>query len=248
MARQIGPPFIVGKLGGLQFYEMNGNYYVRVIPSTSKRTNIKKQSERSRENHQEFHELRTVGKDIRQNLGYYWNMLKNPQRNGKLIKHLKFVKNADQQSARGQRKVSIGIQSEEGKGFLRGIDLNHVSPLQSILSSSTQIEVSISGIHLNEILPQRDIHFPSGAEGIRITGLLLNATMEERHYELIESNHVDIHPDQALTELLLNFPSRKVHGTAAIIFLSFIFFHNDQNGTAIYDQRPENVLTILDVF
>lgn len=247
MARQIGPPFIVGKLGGLQYYEMNGNYYVRIAQSASSGSKYRKQSDRSRENHEEFRELLTVGKSIRQSLGYYWRMMKNPQRNGKLIKQLNFVKKADRESSRGMRKIAIGLRSEEGKAFLRGIDLNSVSPLSHVLKRSSELRYSNTGIFLTNVHPSRDLHFPSGSKGVRITGLLLESDMELKQLKLTRSTSIDLHRDSTVSDLNLIFPSAGAAESITIILLSMIFLHADQSGNQVPQALPENVLSILDV-
>ena len=244
MARQIGPPFIVGRLGGLQFYEMNGKYFVRIAQPSSKGT---PQSPRSKENSQEFSELLSVGKDLRLALGWYWRMLKNPQRNGKLVKYLNLVKKADRQSVRGERKVSIGIRSEEGKGYLRGLDLNHVAPLRNSLIRASQLQISITGIHFHGFDPSSDLIFPTGSEGVRITSLLLVADMDVKQYKLIESNSTDVYRNSPVSDLQLTFPEMPSEGSVRFILLSLMYFQTDHAGNTVYAALPENVLSVLDV-
>lgn len=244
MARQIGPPFIVGRLGGLQFYEMNGKYFVRIAQPSSKGT---PQSPRSKENSQEFSEIGSVGKDLRLALGRYWRMLKNPQRNGKLVKYLNMVKKADLQSARGERKVSIGIRSEEGKGYLRGLDLNHISPLRNALIRSSELQYSLAHIQLSNLDPAHDLFFPTGSEGVKITGLLLAAQMDIKQYKLIESNSTDVYRNGPISNLHLTFPEMPSEGSVHVILLSIMYFHTDQTGNTIFEALSENVLSVLDV-
>jgi len=247
MARQIGPPYIVGTLGGLNYYKSNGSYYVRLARGTSKGSKKKKQSERSKENCAEFTEIMTVGKAIRHALGWYWSKLKNPQRSGKLVKYLKFVKNSDRESARGERKVWKGILTEEGKNHLRGIDLNHVAPLHATLLPFSALEAGISGIGLSGLDPSKDIRFPLGKTGVRITGILLAADIQANQYQVYESNSTDLHRDGSVSDLSLTFPHTETAAPIRFILLSMIFLEEGTSGQPTLASAPENVLSILSV-
>ena len=127
MARQNGILKVTGKLDDLSFYKSKEGYLVRTKGGVPKeRIQNDPAFVRTRENGAEFGQSAYAGKLLRVAVR---NMLLNAgdsRVTSRLTQVMSKVKNYDVTSARGDRKVSIGLTDDAAKALLKGFNFNKV--------------------------------------------------------------------------------------------------------------------------
>lgn len=111
---------IKGTVGGLVFYELNGKNVVRKKSGFNK-TAFKKSPayEKVRQNSSEFGHCSKTGKVIRTALDEYIRQAGDPLLYQQFAKVMTEIKNLDVISERGKRTVKRGLETEQGKVFLK---------------------------------------------------------------------------------------------------------------------------------
>ncbi|MBP1841355.1 hypothetical protein [Formosa algae] len=116
---------VEGSIGEVTFYKGEDGYYIRSKGGVSKDRILNDPAfVRTRENNTEFAQSATSGKQLRHAITALLTDAKDNRMTSRLTQVMSRVKNADLTSARGQRKVSIGITTTDGKDAIKGFDFN----------------------------------------------------------------------------------------------------------------------------
>ena len=133
MAKSTGIIKIEGTVEDLTFYKKDGKNFVRRKGGVSKeRIENDPNFVRTRENNSEFGQSGHAGKVLRLAIGTMVFKAKGSKLSSRMLQLMSKIKNLDTTSARGLRKVSIGIATAEGKLFLKGFDFNNYAALKSV--------------------------------------------------------------------------------------------------------------------
>lgn len=120
MAKYSGIVNIKGAIGDLVFYKLNGVDVVRRKSGFNKDAyNSNPNYAKVKQNSSEFGHVSKSGKMLRDALSDYLNESGDKYLYQKFAKLMAEIKNLDETSERGKRRVQIGLQNEEGKKLLR---------------------------------------------------------------------------------------------------------------------------------
>jgi hypothetical protein len=133
MPKQKGLVKFEGTIDGLTFYKNSEGHFVRMAGGVSK-TRIMNDPAfaRTRENINEFGKNAKAAKFLRDTAGIMVVRAKDARTSNRLMQIFNKIKNMDDVSDRGQRKISIGITQPEGKSLLKNFDFNKNAQLRNI--------------------------------------------------------------------------------------------------------------------
>ncbi|AWA30786.1 hypothetical protein HYN48_12240 [Flavobacterium magnum] len=169
MAKQQGIIKLAGTLGGLNFYYRNGKPMVRAAGGGFDGKKIKDSPKmvRVRENASEFGSCSKVKKALRIALHPFLGKHKDATLHGRMMKLLQDIKTHDSVSARGQRKVGIGMQTEAGKQLLRGFVFSPKYSLEQLLGATERLDADTFAYAVDDFSVDR-VRFPVGATHLEI--------------------------------------------------------------------------------
>ncbi len=248
MAKANGIIKIEGTVEDLTFYKKDGINYVRRKGGIPKeRIANDPNFIRTRENNTEFGHSGTSGKILRQALGSLVFKAKDSKLTSRLVQVLSRVKNMDTVSARGMRRVGIGMATPDGKQALRGFDFNANAALNSVLYAPYTLNTTTGAVTLTDFIPAEQVLFPQGATHVSfqcaVMALDFDTEISEVAYSAIENVAINLTP---ITFSLT--PSSVPTGTGQQYFMLMVSFYQQINGVQ-YSLKNEvyNVLNILEV-
>lgn len=126
MAKQTGILQVDGSLGGLNFYKRLGKPVVRRAGGGFTRKAIKSKASmvRVRENNSEFGRCASSKKYFLLSLKQMFGDFKLAELHGRMMQLFLEVKNMDNTSARGERRISVALQNEEARKLFSGFQVN----------------------------------------------------------------------------------------------------------------------------
>jgi hypothetical protein len=249
MAKANGIIQIEGTVDQLTFFKLNGKSYVRQKGGVSKeRIASDPNYVRTRENNNEFSLCTASAKLLRLSLGSLVFKAKDSRLSSRLLQRMYRIKNFDTISARGQRLVSNGLGTAEGKQELVGFNFNIKAPLQGVLFAPYTLDTVHGEIIIANLLPMEQLLFPQGATNVSLQGAVLALDFETAVSELVLSNIVNLPIDMTLSTVTLTPPSMPVSTSGVTLFLLTIAFYQEVNGVQ-YSLKNEdyNVLNVLEV-
>jgi hypothetical protein len=248
MAKANGIIKIEGTIEDLTFYKKDGVNYVRRKGGVGKdRIANDANFVRTRENNSEFSHSCASGKILRTALGSLVFKAKDSKLSSRLMQTMSRIKNLDTSSARGQRKVGIGLATSDGKLQLKGFDFNANSPLKSVLFSPFTLDTGTGVVTLTNFLPAEQLHYPAGATHVSfqsaVVALDFETEISDIAYSPIENLLINLVP-QTFNLTPVSVPT----GAGVQLFLLHISFYQEVNSVQ-YSLRNEeyNVLNILEM-
>lgn len=248
MAKASGIIKIEGTVEDLTFYKKDGKNYVRRKGGISKeRIDNDANFVRTRENNNEFGHSGTSGKVLRLALGNLVFKAKDSKLSSRLLGVMSRIKNLDLVSARGLRKVGVGLSTPEGKQELQGFDFNANAPFQSVFFAPFTLDMSTGSISIPNFIPAEQLQFPQGATHVSLQSAVLAIDFETEVSELAYSTAVNLPINLTAVSPTLT-PSSVPTGTGVQLFLITITFYQEVNGVQ-YSLKNEayNVLHILEI-
>ncbi|WP_121665499.1 hypothetical protein [Mesonia aquimarina] len=248
MARLKGIIKLEGTLDNLTFYKGEDGYLVRTKGGVSKDRIMNDPAfVRTRENGFEFGHSATAGKLLRKSVRNLMIQAKDNRVTSRLTQTMTKIKNADTTSARGERKVAVGLATPEGKAALKGFNFNKRSLLSAVLYSNYSVDETTGEIEIANLIPTNDIAYPSGATHISLSSAFLNLDFDTEEYAVETSPKVNLPIDTTSATQTLT-PAAVPSGSGNNIFLLLIEFFQEING----EQYPlkngaYNVLNIVEV-
>lgn len=248
MAKTSGIIKIEGTVEDLTFYKKNGINYVRKKGGIAKdRIASDPNFVRTRENNTEFGHSGTSGKVLRKALGSLVFKAKDSKLTSRLLGVMSSVKNMDTVSARGQRRVSVGLSTPDGKFALRGFDFNANAALNGVLFAPYALDTATGVVTLSNFVPAEQVLFPQGATHVSFQTAVMALDFETEDSEVAYSPIVNRPLNLTATNLTLT-PSSVPTGTGQQFFLLMVSFYQEINGVQYSLKNEEyNVLNILEV-
>ncbi|WP_236554558.1 hypothetical protein [Flavobacterium sp. 9AF] len=202
---------------------------------------------RTRENNSEFGHSGSSGKVLRLALGSLVFKAKDSQLSSRLLGMMSRVKNLDTVSARGKRKVSIGLTSTEGKLALKGFDFNGNAPFKSVFYASYDLDTTTGSVSIVDFVPAEQLQLPQGATHVSLQSAVLAIDFETEVSELRYSPVVNVPINLTASSPTLT-PTSVPTGTGVQLFLISLTFYQEINGVQ-YSLKNEsfNVLHVLEV-
>ena len=247
MAKSLGIIKIEGTVEDLTFYKKDGKNFVRRkggIP----RECIENDPNfvRTRENNAEFGHSGNAGKLLRMAMGSLVFKAKDNRLASRMLQTMSSIKNLDTTSARGQRKVAIGLATPTGKQMLQGFDFNINAPLNGVLFAPITTDLAHGSIEILDLIPAEQLQFPQGATHVSLQCALLaidfDTEVSEIAYSTIENLAINLTPN-SVTLTTTSVPTGGVQ-----LFMLMISFYQEVNSVQYSLKNEEyNVLNVVEV-
>jgi hypothetical protein len=248
MAKLGGILKIEGTLDNMTFYKTQDGHLVRTKGGVSKeRIQNDPAFARTRENGSEFGASASAGKLLRSSVRNLLMRAKDSRVASRLTQSMTKVKNLDTTSARGERKVSIGLATPEGKEILKGFNFNNRAIIGSVLFAPYTIDPATGEITLTDLNPINDISYPSGATHVSLTSAYAKVDFDtgENSIEISPAVNLPIENTTATQSLV---PPAVPSGTGNDVMLILIEFFQEVNGNQYsLNNGAFNVLSIVEV-
>lgn len=239
---------IQGTLDNLTFYKSADGHLVRTKGGVSKNRIMNDPAfQRTRENGTEFGHSATAGKMLRTSVGTMLFHAKDRRLSSRLLGIMARIKNLDSNGIRGERHVSEGLTTQEGKLLLKGFDFNAHAALGSVLYLPITLDTATGAVTITDLIPSEQIMSPDGATHFSMQSAFVNLDFATGVFETTYSpleNHL-------LNNLPISFtltPSAPATGSGTSLYLILIEFFQQVNAVQYpLNNGAYNVLNILDV-
>jgi hypothetical protein len=247
MAKSSGIIKIEGTVEDLTFYKKDGKNFVRRKGGVPKeRIENDPNFVRTRENNAEFGHSGSAGKVLRMAMGSLVFKAKDNRLASRMLQTMSRIKNLDTTSARGQRRVDVGLATPRGKLLLQGFDFNLNAPLNGVLFAPFTTDLVHGTIELVDLIPAEQLQFPQGATHVSLQCALLAidfvTEVSEIAYSAIDNLPINLTP-QSVTLTTSSVPTGGVQ-----LLLLMISFYQEVNGVPYSLKNEEyNVLNVVEV-
>ncbi len=240
---------IEGTLDGLTFYRNQAGEYLVKTKSGVSKSRIENDPAflRTRENGQEFGHVASSGKLFRRALANLIFDVPDQTKIYRLTKVLSKVKNQDFTSARGSRRVSIGIASQNGKEMLKFFNFNQRATLDAVLKVNFSLDMQAQEISIPSFVPRQNLSLPQGATNVEISAAIMNFDFETGIGELQPSNVINLPIDSASSSISLNFSNLPVAQGESYYFLKIAFFQEINSIQYPLLNGAHNALQIIEI-
>lgn len=159
-----------GTLDGLTFYKTKDGYLVRTKGGISKKRMATDPAfARTRENGTEFGHCAKMGKVLRKAMLTLLADAKDGKTSTRIMQTLSKVKNTDATSVRGQRSVSVGLATLEGKALLKGFEFNANAPLSPVFLADYALNTTTGEVTITDFIPGQQLATPGGATHVSLS-------------------------------------------------------------------------------
>jgi len=241
MAKQKGPIFLVGTIGGVNYYFRKGVALARVSGGgfNGKSIKIKANMGRVRENYSEFGFCSRIKSRLRIALMPFLHLNKDGSLHDRMMGLLMEIKELDIVSTRGQRKVGLGLDTPKGELILRSFEFTPKCKVQERLGSEGVYNVVDYSYTVTKFSPGK-IVFPAGATHAEVRIGILNFNFETLEEKLFLGAPLIIgynfEPDSFVLE-----PEKVPEGDG--IKIGFVGLHFCQEvGGVMYPFKGENTI------
>ena len=237
-----------GTLDDVNFYKSEDGFRLRTKGGVSgERIRNDAAFERTRENNNEFGSSAKSGKLLRRAILDMVSNAKDSKLVSRLTQVMTRVKNEDLVSPRGQRTVSIGIQTTEGKAYLIGFNFNRKAPLEEVLQKDYQLNTSTGEVTIDNFIPAQKLLSPEGATHVEFTAGFLNLDFSTGVKDLQVSDNVNLPINNTPTTVTLTPTAVPTGSGEAFYFLKVAFYQ--QINSLLYPLKNGefNALQILEI-
>lgn len=241
MARQKGPIFLIGTIGGINYYFRKGVPLARLGGGGFNSDSIKTKASmaRVRENYSEFGFCSVIKSRLRIALMPFLHLNKDGELHERMMNLLMEIKELDGVSIRGQRKVSLGLNTPKGELLLRSFQFTPKCKVLEILGSEG-IYNAVNYSYSVTKFSARKVVFPVGATHAEIKFGVLNFNFETLEEKLFLGAPLVIGVDFEEDNFMLE-PEETPTGSG--IQIAFVGLHFCQEvGGVMYPFKGENTI------
>ena len=239
---------IEGTLGDLTFYKGKEGYLVRTKGGVSaNRIKNDPAFARTRENGSEFGHCATSGKQLRHAIVGLMSDAKDNTVTSRLTQVMSQVKNTDLTSLRGQRQVSVGLATTEGRTALKGFDFNRNAKLTSVLRTDFTLDPVIGEVTLVDFVPERDLEIPGGATHVSFYAGFLNLDFSTGAKELQTSPVANLPINMTASSVNLAPVAVPSGSGNQLYFLKVAFFQEVNSVQYALNNGAFNALQLIEV-
>jgi hypothetical protein len=204
MAKQKGVFPMVGTIGGVNFYYLNGKPVARAAGGgfNGKAIKTKKSMQRVRENGSEFGHCSKVNKAFRLALRPFYNTKRFTFFHSRLMGLFTGLKDLDTVNIRGKRCVANGVGTEEGKRLLVDFAYTPDCTPKMVLPFSFAMDWGTYSLHITQ-MAMRSVRFITGATHIELRFGILDFDFESLAYKLHMSDSVFLTPSYAGSDVTM---------------------------------------------
>jgi len=185
MAKQAGILPLVGTIGGVNFYYLNGKPVARRAGGGFNGNAIKskKSMKRVRENSSEFGHCSQVNKAFREALRPFYKKHRFTYLHSRLMGLFSRLKNLDLVSKRGKRVVANGVTSADGLALLERFDYTPDCDVKAVMPFNYAVAAGSYALTISDF-NIKEVGFISGATHIELTYGVLDFDFSTLDYEL----------------------------------------------------------------
>lgn len=248
MAKQISLLKVNGTLEDLTFYKSQDGLLVRTKGGVSRERIMNDPAfARTRENGSEFGHSANSGRMLRVAAGQLVFKVKDKRLSSRLLKLMSTIKNLDSSSARGERKVALGLQTAAGKELLKGFDFNSKATMSSVFTGTLDLDNATGAITVNSFVPEVQLRIPEGATHFSMQGAFLNLDFETGIRDISFSTE-EVFPYGSTPVTAVLTPSFVPAGSGNQLYFLLIEYYQAVNGVNYpLNNGAYNVLQILEV-
>jgi hypothetical protein len=248
MAKQQSFLKVAGTLEGLTFYKSVDGHLVRTKGGVSKGRIMNDPAYiRTRENIAEFGSTAQSGKLLRNAIGTMLNRAKDPRMSSRMMGILSKIRQMDSTSARGERIVSEGLATINGKQLLKGFDFNNRAALQAVFHAPFSLDTTTGVVTIENLVPTDQLQVPEGATHVAFRSAFIKLDFSTGDYNAQYSPVVNTLLNMSPSTITLT-PAGVPTGSGTQFYLLLIEFFQEVNGEQ-YPLRNGafNVLNLIDV-
>ena len=248
MAKVDGIIEINGTLKGITFYRTKYGIYARAKGGISKkRIQNDPAFVRTRENCSEFGHCAKMGQLLRKSVGGLQLLAKDSRVSSRLSKIMNQIKNLDEISVRGQRLVSIGLQTLEGKKMLKGFDFNDQALMSSVFRGNLSLDSNSGVVVLHDFSPREQMALADGATHISLSTIISTVDFEQGVFNTSSSVKANFGVGAPM-ETYTFAPTMAPNGTGIMFYFFLIEFFQEINGIQYsLKNNSYNVMSVLEV-
>lgn len=248
MAKVDGIVEIQGTVKGMTFYRSKDGQLVRAKGGISKKRMLNDPAfQRTRENGMEFGHTAKMSQLVRKSVSSLLAQAKDGRVSSRLAQTLSGIKNLDLDSVRGERKVALGLQSEEGKRLLKGFNFNNRAPFDSVFRGDYVLDPLTGAVTLTDFNPQIHLAIPNGGTHVRLSVAMSVVDFETGVYQTTYSEKLTLALTYAVATQTLT-PLSVPTGNGVQLFYFLLEFFQEMNGTQYpLKNNAHNVLYLLEV-
>ena len=194
-----------GNFNGLSFYKgRNGKIIVRKTGGfKDKPIKTHPNYVRTRENANEFGMCASAGKVFRLALRNYLKVMKVSYVHNKVLKLFREIMVLDSTSGRGNRKVGIGLETEEGKSLLIGYEFDAACTVSSLLPFDYDVLLATGQVVFGS-MDSDLISFPQGATHVVVEFGMFRMNFASLVATRLERDEIVLAKGAVLSSALLN--------------------------------------------
>ena len=226
----------------------DGSVYLRRRSRVSKeRIAIDPSFKRLRENLQEFTTMAKATKLIRTTFGDLKDRIHFRTLNARLSSVVSKIKYLDNESMRGERKISSGIATDEGKALLNGFSFSELSTINSVMTKAYVLNEETKAVTITGLVTNENLNWTPGADVVGIKMRWANIDFDKNEFDVVESIEVKSPKSQVPLYISLAFANPPT-GSGVNVVVMVITFYQSVNGVDyIFMNSSYNVAQIISV-
>ena len=247
MAKQKGVIPLTGLMGGISFYESEGEYRAREKTGPSRDTVLTKQSfARTRENAAEFRRAVRAGTMLRYSLRSLLKTMKLADSGVSGRLHALFTKivRSDPENDRGERTASKGnLEMLEDFAFHKDHTLSDVfpvGPVSSIDTSTGKMKVTIRSFD-----PQQRVNAPAGASHFKVATVAAAIDFDKEQYEQDHQETGYLSLDEWTDTICLEHALHAKAGQSLILAMGVVFYTRSEEVT--YERVNGGAMRVIQI-
>lgn len=248
MAKLKGIIKIEGTLQDMTFYKTQDGHLVKTKSGVSADRIANDPSfVRTRENGAEFGSSATAGKLVRDTFRILLQNASDNRVTSRLTQLMTQLKNLDSTSQRGQRLVSLGIQTPEGINLVKAFNFNNKSILGSILFAPYTVDTSTGIISIPNLTPAFDVKNVPGATHVAILGAYGALNFDSGDGDIQFTNAVNLPIDNVSGSVTLTPAGVPTTVGTNFFLLEIIYFQQVNGSQYILNNGAFNALSVIDL-
>jgi len=239
---------IEGTLGGINFYLRKGVAVARKAGGGFSGKAIKNSPNmlRVRENNSEFGHVSKVKTIFKRALLPFLGHHSDSSLHGRMMKLFHSIKNRDEVSERGKRRVGIGLQSEEGRKEMLSFPFTPKRCIQDTFFKKGIFYENALTYLLNGISSSA-VHFHKNAEMLELKMLILVLDFEALNYKtyVSEAQKLEKYFTETSVELTVDLPPTE---GLKFVFVGMKFYQKQGSDFYLFEEDGATGLELVHIF
>lgn len=233
MAKQKGIFPLSGNIGGVNFYFLKGEPVARAAGGGFNGKQIRNSPKmvRVRENMSEFGWCSTLKKELRLALLPFYTAHNDPTLHGRMMRLLQEIKTHDTVSARGQRRVGVGMQTEAGRQLFADFAFSPKRRFAELIGAMGRFDADSLGYSVSGF-SAASMQFPAAATHTEVLYGVLRFDFDSLDHSLAMAPALLFTADAAPADFVL-VPETLPEGEGIRIAFGCVRFYQEVNGNMV---------------